>query len=319
MPERREKTGRRIVRLPHGGALGACVVAAVVLAAGWTKASTNDDGARRSAEALTRAVRPAQETPRRIVSLVPSVTETLFAIGAGPQVVAVSSFDREPPEVERLPRVGALLDPDVERIISLEPDLVIVYGSQADLRAQLERARIATWPFTHAGLADVLRTIEALGRTTGHVTEAARVTAGIERQLAGVRARAAGRARPGVLLVFGREPGTLRNVHASGGTGFLHDLVELAGGRNVFADVARESVQASTEVILSRRPEIVIELQPDATGPAAAREALEAWSALPSVPAVRGGRIHVLTGSDLVVPGPRVGRAAERLAAAIHQ
>ena len=282
-------------------------------------ASTNHDGARPSAEAPTRQVRPLQTTPRRIVSLVPSVTESLFAIGAGPQVVAVSSFDREPPQVLRLPKVGALVDPDVERIISLEPDLVIVYGSQTDLRAQLERARIATWPYTHAGLADVLKTIEALGQTTGHATEAARVTAAIERQLAGVRARAAGRARPGVLLVFGREPGTLRNIYASGGTGFLHDLVELAGGRNVFADVARESVQASTEVILARRPEIVIELQPEATGAAAAREAVAAWSALPSVPAVRAGRIHVLTGSDLVVPGPRVGRAAERLAAAIHQ
>jgi iron complex transport system substrate-binding protein len=297
------------------------VLAAVVLATGWTMASTSHDGARPSAEPRTGQVRPPQTAPRRIVSLVPSVTESLFAIGAGPQVVAVSSFDREPPEVRGLPKVGALVDPDVERIISLEPDLVIVYGSQTDLRAQLERARIATWPYTHAGLAAVLKTIEALGLTTGHVTEAAGVTARIERQLAEVRARAAGRARPGVLLVFGREPGTLRNIYASGGTGFLHDLVELAGGRNVFADVARESVQASTEVILARRPEIVIELQPEATGPAAAaaRDALAAWSALPSVPAVRSGRIHVLAGSDLVVPGPRVGRAAERLAAAIHQ
>jgi iron complex transport system substrate-binding protein len=255
--------------------------------------------------------------PRRIVSLVPSVTETLCAIGAGPQVAAVSSFDREPPEVERLPRVGALVDPDVERIISLRPDLVVVYASQADLRAQLDRARIATWPYTHAGLADVLDTMRALGRITGHETDAARAAARIDRQLADVRARVAGRARPSVLLVFGREPGTLRNIYASGGTGFLHDLVELAGGRNVFADVVRESVQATTEVILARRPEIVLELQPEASGQATA-DARDAWAALPAVPAVRSGRIHVLTGSDLVVPGPRVGRAAERLAAAIH-
>ena len=83
----------------------------------------------------------AAEAPRRIVSLVPSVTETLFAIGAGPQVVGVSSYDREPPEVSRLPRVGALIDPDVERILSLRPDLVVVYASQADLREQMRAGR----------------------------------------------------------------------------------------------------------------------------------------------------------------------------------
>jgi ABC-type Fe3+-hydroxamate transport system substrate-binding protein len=86
----------------------------------------------------------ATDPPQRIVSLVPSVTETLFAIGAGPQVVGVSSYDREPPEVSKLPRVGALIDPNVERILSLRPDLVVVYASQADLREQMRRAGIET-------------------------------------------------------------------------------------------------------------------------------------------------------------------------------
>src|SRR5262245_24707828 len=82
------------------------------------------------------------QAPKRIVSLVPNVTEILFAIGAGPQVVAVSNYDVEPPEVRSLPTVGALLDPDTEKIISLRPDLVITYGSKADLQAQLKRASI---------------------------------------------------------------------------------------------------------------------------------------------------------------------------------
>ena len=84
----------------------------------------------------------SQPAPTRIISLVPAVSEMLFAVGAGPQVVAVSSFDDYPPEVLKLPRVGALLDPDLERILSLRPDLVIVYESQVDLRRQLGRASI---------------------------------------------------------------------------------------------------------------------------------------------------------------------------------
>ena len=88
----------------------------------------------------------AQAKPARIISLVPGATEMLFAIGAGPRVVAVSSYDKEPPEVTSLPRVGALLDPDVERILSLKPDLIVVYGSQHDLVRQLQRTGVAGSP-----------------------------------------------------------------------------------------------------------------------------------------------------------------------------
>src|SRR4051794_22989768 len=97
---------------------------------------------------LLVASAPSDQTrPRRIISLIPAVTEMLFAIGAGPQVIAVSSFDEYPPEVKNLQRVGALLDPDVERILSLRPDLVVLFGSQEDLSKQLARANVATFSY----------------------------------------------------------------------------------------------------------------------------------------------------------------------------
>jgi ABC-type hemin transport system substrate-binding protein len=123
------------------------------------------------------------QPPQRIVSLVPAVTEMLFAIGAGSQVVAVSSYDQDPPEVNALPRVGALLDPDVERILSLRPDLVITYGSQTDLQSQLERARIVVFDYRHAGLAAITATMRALGAGTGHAPEAEAAARGIESRL----------------------------------------------------------------------------------------------------------------------------------------
>src|SRR5687767_3710713 len=106
----------------------------------------------------TGAQQPQQRPPQRIISIIPALTEVLFAIGAGPRVVAVGSFDEYPPEVKKLERVGALLDPDLERILSLKPDLVTVYGSQADLLRQLERAGVPTFLYRHAGLADVSST-----------------------------------------------------------------------------------------------------------------------------------------------------------------
>ena len=115
----------------------------------------------------------AQTTPpKRIISLVPAVTEMLYAIGAGSQVVGVSSFDHFPAQVESLPRVGGLLDPDFERIVRLAPDLVIVYGTQTDLTAKLDRARIPMFSYVHAGRSDVTAPIRQLGDRVGHASEA---------------------------------------------------------------------------------------------------------------------------------------------------
>jgi iron complex transport system substrate-binding protein len=267
---------------------------------------------------LTIAVAAAQR-PQRIISLVPALTEMLFAIGAGPQVVAVSSYDEDPPEVQSLPRVGALLDPDVERIFSLKPDLVITYGSQTDLQDQLTQARIPVFDYRHGGLAAVVETMRALGGRTGHGAEAEAAVNRIEARLAAIRARTAGMAKPRTMLVFGRERGALRNIYASGGRGFLHDMLEAAGGTNIFADIVRESVQATTELILTRAPEVILEVRSaDIATPEEAAKETASWAPLASVPAVRQKRVIVLIGKGLTVPGPRVADVVEQMARALH-
>lgn len=257
--------------------------------------------------------------PQRIISLVPALTEMLFAIGAGPQVIAVSSFDTYPPEAASRPRVGALLDPDVERVLSMKPDLVAIYGSQDDLRQQLTRANIALFDYRHGGLDAIMETMRRLGERTGHGREANEIAEDLERRLEAIRQRTAGRPHPKTLLVFGREPGSLRNIYVSGGRGFLHDMLVVAGGVDLFADVDRESVQATTEAILARAPDVILELH---EGPAmdatAAARAAAAWSRLAAAPAVKNGRVHVVSGEGLVVPGPRVAASTERLARALH-
>lgn len=282
--------------------IAAVACAALLLGAGTRAAQEQADGA------------PA----RRIVSLVPAVTEMLFALDAGPQVVAVSSFDEYPPEVKTLPRVGALVDPDTERILALRPDLVIVYGSQTDLETRLARARIRTYSYRHGGIERTLASIRELGAATGRQAVADRLVASIRTRLDAVRARVAGRTRPTTLLVFERQPGTLRGIYASGGTGFLDEMLEIAGGRNVFADVDRESVQPSVETLLARSPEVILEVR--ASGLIARRGTVERepWSALRSVPAVQSGRVLLLTGDYLVVPGPRLAAATEAFARALH-
>ena len=119
--------------------------------------------------------------------------------------------------------------------------------------------------------------------------------------------------------MFERDPASLRNVYASGGYGFLHDMLEIAGGRNVFADVKQQAVQASTEMLIASKPDVIIELlYGDSLKNADIAKELRAWDALASVPAVRSHRISALTGDEFVVPGPRVVDATRKLARALH-
>jgi iron complex transport system substrate-binding protein len=261
----------------------------------------------------------AQAPPTRIVSLVPALTEMVFAIGAGDRVIAVSSYDEDPPEVRTLPRVGALLDPDVERIIAMRADLVLLYGSQTDLMTQLQRASIPYYEYRHGGLETVTTTIRALGERLGRIQAAERVAAHIERRLDALRTRTAGLTKPRVMLVFSREPGSLRNIYASGGRGFLHDMLQVAGGINVFGDIAAESVQASSELILARRPDVILELRPtDIPAPDKQAAEMNVWRALASIPAVRNNRLHFLPGRSYVVPGPKVADGAEAMFEVLH-
>ncbi|MEI6670277.1 MAG: helical backbone metal receptor, partial [Acidobacteriota bacterium] len=174
----------------------------------------------------------AQRPPQRIVSLVPSVTEMLFLIDAGARVVGVSSFDHFPADVDRLPRVGALMDPDIEKILSLRPDLVITYGSQQDLATRLAKASVPVFSYRHGSLGDITVTLRELGRRLGSTSQAENVAGRIERSLDDIRRRVSIEARPRVLLVIGREPRSLRAINVGGGYGFLHDLLEVAGGTN---------------------------------------------------------------------------------------
>jgi iron complex transport system substrate-binding protein len=292
--------------------LKACATIAILIAAGILP------GLRTAG--LHARVRGREQSPHRIISLVPAATEMLFAIGVGPRVVAVSSYDRYPPDVTKLPSVGALIDPNVERILSLKPDLVVIYASQTDLKQQLTRAGIGVFEYRHAGLADVTETIRAIGARTEDAAQASAVAARIEHDLETIRSKLRGLPKPRTLLVFGREPASLRGLYASGGVGFLNDMLETAGGMNVFAGVKLQAVQASTEQVLAARPDVILETRAsNGAFPAGQRGAeLDAWKTLSSVPAVKNGRVLFLFDDRIVVPGPRVSEGTLLMAKALH-
>src|SRR5262249_39202237 len=138
--------------------------------------------------------------------------------------------------------------------------LVIVYDTQAELKQQLTRAGVPMFNYVHKGLPDITETLRSLGERIGAGSAANAAAQRIEQQLDAIRARVAGLPKPKTLLVFGREPGTVRQINASAGYGFLHDVLQLAGGADVLSDLARQSAMLSTEMVLARAPEVIIEL-----------------------------------------------------------
>jgi iron complex transport system substrate-binding protein len=260
----------------------------------------------------------AQTRPVRIISLIPAVTEMLFAMGAGDQVVGVSTFDTFPKEAAARPKVGGLFDPNFEAILSLRPDLAIVYGSQDELIGRLERLKVPLFPYRHAGLGDITSTIRALGLRVGHTSQAEALATQIERELDEVRRSVAGTPRPRTLLVFGREEASMRGLYVSGGIGFLHDMLDVAGGTNVMADVKREGLQLSLEQLLARAPDVVIELRAsERWAPERQAREVASWNTV-SIPAVRNERVRFLSEDSLTIPGPRVAAAVRMIAAALR-
>ena len=141
----------------------------------------------------------------------------------------------------------------------------------------------------------------------------------LETAIDGVRKRVAGKPRPKTLLVFGREPGSLRNIYASAGRGLSSRHAHAAGGEDVLDDIEKESAQVSTEMILARAPDVIIELNAASRlNDADLKAVLDPWSTLSSVPAVRNKRVVILNGPGLTVPGPRVIDGIEKMAEVLH-
>lgn len=258
------------------------------------------------------------DPPHRIVSLVPAVTEMLFAMGAGDRVVGVSSFDTFPPEVLAIPRVGALLDPNLERIFELQPDLVVTYGSQSTLNERLGEVGIRSFNFVSGSIGDLLSSMQALGTVLGDPEAGMALARSTSNALEEIRHRAPIE-RPSVLLVHSRDPGVIGAFYTEGAPSYLNELIDIAGGENLFADVQLKSFQPSLEEVLKRNPDVIIEMVPSsADTPESIEQRLNDWRRLETLPAVRNRRVYVLAGDYLLIIGPRLHLVAQALSEVIH-
>jgi len=249
-----------------------------------------------------------REAPRRIVSLNPSTTELLFAIGAGGRLVGRTTYDRWPDAALAIPDLGPGLRPNVESVLAARPDLVLLYASDdnRDAARRLRAAGVATAAYRVDRIADFRRVTLALGALTGDSAAARATVDSVGATIARVRAATTSLPRPTVFWPLYDQP-----LLATGGGSFLNELIDLAGGSNVYGFLSAPSPRITVEDLLERDPEIIL-VSPESRPRYLADPR---WRALR---AVRGDRLLVVDTMLVYRPGPRLGEAARSVARLLH-
>ena len=251
---------------------------------------------------------PAPPAPR-VVSLTPSATEIVAALGATAMLVGVDDYSAYPPEVTRLPKVGSFLAPNLEIIVGLKPTLVIVDDVHGQAAGALKDVGITTVACAIHALPDVKAALRAVGTRIGKGSEADRAIEAIDAALDRAAAHRPGK-RPRVLAVIDREAGGLGNLVTAGPGSWLDELLAVVGGDNVLRGAGVRYPKISAEEVLRTRPDVILDLS------YAARQSVAPWHAL-DVPAVTGHRVRALDEAYLIAPSPRVAEALAALTKAI--
>ena len=261
---------------------------------------------------------PTTNVPQRIVAMAPNTVEIIFALGAGDSLVGVGRFCTYPPAVDAIPKIGGLYDPDLEQILALRPNVVVNRGASAALQRLCRDNGIVLYTDPTDTLPDLYRAIDELGALLDRTDQARALVAGIHTDLEAVATRVQGRKPVAVLLAM-RSPDKIIPLHTVGREPYLNDLIEIAGGRNIFGDSTVAYPQVSPEEILARAPEVIIEAMPGVSVDQSTRETIIAqWQEIGPTPAAQMGRIHPLTEDYVLIPSPRIVLLARQLAELFH-
>jgi ABC-type Fe3+-hydroxamate transport system substrate-binding protein len=257
----------------------------------------------------TPSPQPSQPRRPRIVSLVPSLTEDLFAIGAGAQVVGTSQFSDYPAPAARLPQVASAGSIDAERIVELHPDVVVGIPSQASQVAMLRRLGMRVELMADDSYDDIFRDLAVLGRISGHTTEASALTARLAERARRITQSVRATNKPRCFVVLGVAP-----IFTVGDRSYIAHLIGMAGGRNAAFDLHSAYGRYSAEVLLARQPDVLIGDPQGGLGGVLDRAP---WNALR---AVREHHVYILGNADILErPGPRFNDGLAWLVARLHQ
>jgi iron complex transport system substrate-binding protein len=257
--------------------------------------------------------------PARIISLTPSTTEILYGVGAFDRVVAVSDYCSYPSDANKLPRVGGWNNPNMEQIASLRPDLVVFSDAQAQfVKDKVEAAGIKTLSVPSQTLEDAYKSIELVGRATGDEEAARKLLEQTRASVETVRLVTERLPRRRVLCVVDRVPGTLRDLYTAGGDSFIAQLIRVAGGEPVSPPTGEGWGKLQKEAVVALDPDVILDLMMHKDAGNFDEDTLAVWRELPTLRAVREGRVHPVRDETVLHPSQLVGDSARKFAELIH-
>ncbi|HBR15716.1 MAG TPA: hypothetical protein DD723_09320 [Candidatus Omnitrophica bacterium] len=265
---------------------------------------------------------PAKKTYTRIVSLLPSVTEILYALKVEDRIVGVTRFCKFPPEARQKPQVGGYMDTNYEAVYRLRPDLVLVETRDSNQKEKFEEMGLEVLEADTKSVRGVLDSIRFIGGVLDREEIASLIVKDIEAKITEIEEKTKDMPRPRVLVTFMRPlgEGRVRDVYISGNNSYFHDLIWMSGGQNAYDGPKHiTSPIVSPEGILQMNPDVIIEIM-TRLGQTnfSVDDALKDWDSLSEVKAYQNKRIYVLTDNYLDIPGPRLKLALEVMARCIH-
>lgn len=259
----------------------------------------------------------AVEIPRRIISLSPNITQIIYALGAWENVVGVTIYSDYPPEAKDTAKVGGWVNPNMEAILALNPDLVILMKDQDTIFGhKLDNLGLKKYAIdSNESVSDILDSISALGEVLGREREADRLVKELRTSLDRITEAAKGAQKKSALIVVGRNPGTLEDIYVIGRDNYMNELLNMAGGVNVIEN-KRLSVKLTKEAIYTLDPDVIIEINHNKSG----RESqiLGIWAELKLLKAVRENQVYILPSTVLLHPSQRIVEGARVLTQILH-
>lgn len=256
--------------------------------------------------------------PVRIVTMAPSLTETLLALDLGDRIVGSTRYC---PPVPGAVSIGGYFDPSYEAILALEPDLVIVMQSHDELNRRVGDLGLSTLRVDQHDVEGILTSIEIIAERCGVRQRGLDLASSLRAELEDIAARVADRERPTTLVVVGRQPGGggIGSLWAAAGDTFYDDVLDFAGGVNAIADGGIRYPEFSREGLLAVDPDVILDVLADGGArEVTAAEAAADWNAVSDLRAVREGRVHILVEDFVVIPGPRIVDTVKRVAELLH-
>jgi len=265
--------------------------------------------------------KPVVAGEMRIISCAPNFTEMLFALDSGDKVVGVTDFCKFPPEAALKEKIGGYLNPNLEKIITLRPTLVITPKTKSDLPQKLRRLNIPTLEIPNETVSDALNAITSIAKAVGVPERGAQLRSAIAHDLESLKTKYAHKPPVRTLIVVGRAPDSLRDIYAAGAGTFLDELLRFGGGENILPPQPALYPKLSRESLIALNPDVILDTT--FSGLASTTDTLKAalnpWLDLTSVNAVKNGRVYIIFDPSLTIQGPRLAHSARIIADYLHR